>query len=143
MENLSSIVFYTIDKAIKSYKQYAQKQLKTAGFELTIDQWLVLKSIQEDSDARQQDIADKAFKDVASITRIIEALVQKGYLLREFHSKDRRRFKLLLTDKGTETLKAMQPYTMANRKKALDGISNDEIEALSKTLSKIIDNVNK
>lgn len=142
MENLSSIVFYTIDKSIKSYRQYAQKQLKAAGFELTIDQWLVLKSIEEDSEAKQQDIAEKAFKDVASITRIIELLVQKEYLSREFHNTDRRRFKLLLTKKGSETLKKMQPYIENNRQRALEGISSTELEKLSKTLSKIIENVN-
>ncbi|MCR5861904.1 MarR family transcriptional regulator [Flavobacterium sp. J372] len=143
MENLSSIVFYTIDKSIKSYRQYAQKQLKAAGFELTIDQWLVLKSIEEDSEAKQQDIAEKAFKDVASITRIIELLVQKEYLSREFHTSDRRRFKLLLTKKGNETLKKMQPYIKNNRSKALEGISPEELTEINKILSKIIKNVTK
>ena len=143
MENLSSIVFYTIDKSIKSYRQYAQKQLKAAGFELTIDQWLVLKSIEEDSEAKQQDIAEKAFKDVASITRIIELLVQKEYLSREFHTSDRRRFKLLLTKKGNETLKTMQPYIKNNRSKALEGISPEELTEINKILLKIIKNVTK
>jgi MarR family transcriptional regulator, transcriptional regulator for hemolysin len=142
MENLENIVFYTIDKSIKSYRQYAQRQLKAAGFELTIDQWLVLKSIEEDSEAKQQDIAEKAFKDVASITRIIEMLVQKEYLSREFHTSDRRRFKLLLTNKGTESLQRMQAYINTNRNKALEGISQKDIEHLSKTLNKIIENVN-
>lgn len=141
MENLNSIVFYTIDKSIKSYRQYAQKQLREAGFELTIDQWLVLKSIEEDSEAKQQDIAEKAFKDVASITRIIEVLVQKHYLSREFHTTDRRRFKLLLTKKGLDTLNEMQPYIENNRKKALEGIAAADLKKLSRTLSKIIDNV--
>lgn len=141
MENLSSIVFYTIDKSIKSYRQYAQKQLKAAGFELTIDQWLVLKAIEEDSGAKQQDIAEKAFKDVASITRIIELMVQKEYLSREFHSTDRRRFKLQLTKKGTDTLSKMQAYIYSNRNKALEGISQKDIEHLNNTLSKIIKNV--
>lgn len=143
MENLNSIVFYTIDKSIKSYRQYAQKQLKAAGFELTIDQWLVLKSIEEDSEAKQQDIAEKAFKDVASITRIIELLVQKEYLSREFHTSDRRRFKLLLTKKGNDTLKKMQPYIKNNRSKALEGISPEELTEINKILSKIIKNVTK
>ncbi|MGV3460897.1 MAG: MarR family winged helix-turn-helix transcriptional regulator [Flavobacterium sp.] len=142
MESLSSIVFYTIDKSIKSYRQYAQKQLKAAGFDLTIDQWLVLKSIEEDSEAKQQDIAEKAFKDVASITRIIELLVQKEYLSREFHTTDRRRFKLLLTKKGSETLQKMQTYIYRNRNEALEGISQKDIKQLSKTLNQIIENVN-
>lgn len=141
MENLNSIVFYTIDKAIKSYRQFAQKRLKQAGFTLTIDQWLVLKAIEQDSSAPQQQIAAAVFKDVASITRIIELMVQKGYLKREFHSEDRRRFKITLTDMGENVLEKMQPHILANRNQALEGISAPEIELLQKVLSRITDNV--
>lgn len=141
MENLNSIVFYTIDKAIKSYRQFAQKRLKEAGFAITIDQWLVLKALEQDSDAPQQQIAAAVFKDVASITRIIELLVQKGYLIREFHLEDRRRFKITLTDMGNDVLEKMQPHIIANRNQALQGISQDEIKTLQETLSKIAKNV--
>jgi len=141
MENLNSIIFYTIDKAIKSYRQFAQKQLKEAGFALTIDQWLVLKALEQDSKAPQQQIAAAVFKDVASITRIIELLVQKGYLMREFHSGDRRRFKITLTDMGKEVLEKMQPHIIANRNRALHGITQDDIKMLQGILSKITQNV--
>ena len=141
MENLADILFYTIDRSIKSYRQYAQKQLKDAGFEITIDQWLVLKSIHEDNSIAQQQIAEKVFKDVASITRIIEILVQKNYLSRSFHSGDRRRFELKLTVEGTGLLKKMQPYIEKNRNTAINGIETSEILKLQETLKKIINNV--
>ncbi len=141
MENLNDIVFYTIDKSIKSYRQFAQKRLKEAGFTITIDQWLVLKAIEQDSTAPQQQIATAVFKDVASITRIIELLVQNGYLSREFHSGDRRRFKIMLTDTGKDVIEKMQPHILANRNKALEGISQSEIQKLQDILSKITANV--
>ena len=109
MENLNDIIFYIMDKAMKSYRQFAQQQLKAAGFAITIDQWLVLKAIEENSTISQQQIAERVFKDVASITRIIELLVQKGYLERNFHSTDRRRFKISLTDKGEDIIAGLQP----------------------------------
>ena len=141
MEHLNDIVFYAIDKSIKSYKQFAQKRLKAAGFTITVDQWLVLKAIQENNIVTQQQIAERVFKDVASITRIIELLVKNGYLERFFHSTDRRRFELKLTEKATSVLKDLQPHIEANRKKALEGISDGELETLRKTLGKLINNV--
>ncbi|AWH85563.1 MarR family transcriptional regulator [Flavobacterium album] len=141
MENLNSIIFYTIDKSIKSYRQFAQKRLKEAGFTITIDQWLVLKAIEQDSLASQQQIAAAVFKDVASITRMIELLVQKGYLSRELHSADRRRFKITLTEKGEDVIEKMQPYVNANRKQALQGISEGDIKIVQEVLSKITENV--
>jgi MarR family transcriptional regulator for hemolysin len=141
MENLNDIVFYTIDKSIKSYKQFAQKRLKDAGFTITVDQWLVLKAIEENEHISQQQIAERVFKDVASITRIIELLVKKGYLERSFHSTDRRRFELKLTTEAKGVLKKMQPYIESNRSTALDGISAEELSTLRKTLNKLIKNV--
>ena len=74
MEPLSDVIFYSIDKAIKTYRQYAQKQLKNAGYSITIDQWLVIKTLLENPHIKQQDLGEKTFKDNASITRIIELL---------------------------------------------------------------------
>jgi hypothetical protein len=42
MEKLDSIIFYTIDKTIRSYRNYTQRQLKANGFTITIDHWLTL-----------------------------------------------------------------------------------------------------
>lgn len=141
MENLNDIIFYIMDKTMKSYRQFAQQQLKAAGFAITIDQWLVLKAIEENSTISQQQIAERVFKDVASITRIIELLVQKGYLERNFHSTDRRRFKISLTDKGEDIIAGLQPHSKVNRDKATHGIGQEDIKKLHEVLLKIIENV--
>lgn len=142
MEKLNDIIFYSIEKSIKAYRQFAQKNISKAGIEITIDQWLVLKTIEEDNSISQKDIASKTFKDVASITRIIELLVQKGYLSRNLKSQDRRRFDLTLTAEGNNILEKMQPYIQINRTQALKNITEEEIINLQSTLLKIISNIN-
>lgn len=142
MEKLSDIIFYSIEKSIKTYRQFAQKNIAKAGIEITIDQWLVLKTIEEDNSIAQKDIAIKTFKDVASITRIIELLVQKGYLSRKLKSEDRRRSELTLTTEGDTIIKKMQPYIQINRAQAVKDITDEEIANLHSTLSKIISNIN-
>jgi len=142
MEKLSDIIFYSIEKSIKTYRQFAQKNIAKAGIEITIDQWLVLKTIEEDNSISQKDIAFKTFKDVASITRIIELLVQKGYLSRNLKSQDRRRFELTLTNEGNDIIKKMQPYIQINRTQALKNITDEELMNLQSTLLKIISNIN-
>ncbi|PZR30009.1 MAG: MarR family transcriptional regulator [Citrobacter freundii] len=142
MENLNTIIFYSLEKCIKTYRQFAQKNISAAGYTITIDQWLVLKTIQEDSTISQQQLALKVFKDFASITRIIELLVKNGYLVRSFHKEDRRRFELTLSKEGTKIIKSLQPIINANRKKALKGISPTDIEKLQSILSKITSNIN-
>ncbi|REG98472.1 MarR family winged helix-turn-helix transcriptional regulator [Flavobacterium aquicola] len=141
MEKLNDIIFYSIEKSIKTYRQFAQKNISKAGIEITIDQWLVLKTIEEDNSISQKDIATKTFKDVASITRIIELLVQKGYLSRNLKSQDRRRFDLTLTKEGNTIIDKMQPYIQINRTQALKNITDEEIKNLHSILSRITANI--
>lgn len=141
MENIESVVFYTIDKSIKAYRQYAQKQLKESGFQVTIDQWLVLKNIQELPQISQQELSRRVFKDTASVTRIIDLLVKQGMITREASENDRRRNFLSVTREGIKTLKDIQPVIMKNRATALKGIDPRELETLKKNLQTIIGNV--
>src|SRR6476659_3709427 len=116
---LDNIVFYNLDKAIRLYRQYAHQRLIENGFDITIDQWLVLKALNDNPDYSQQQIAEVTFKDYASLTRMIELLVKKNYLLRSMHQTDRRRFNLELTRQALQILKTMQPVIDQNRKQAL------------------------
>ena len=142
MEKLDQIFFYSLEKAIKSYRQFAQRNMMKQGFDLTIDQWLVLKNIIDNPDWTQNEIAEAAFKDFASVTRIIELLVKKGYLIRTIHPEDRRRFKLEPTAKSAENLKAMEPITKNSRATALHGITNEEIALVQQCLTTITENCN-
>lgn len=140
MEQLNNVIFYTIDKSIRTYRQYAQRQLKNAGFSITIDQWLVIKTLLENPDIKQQELGEKIFKDNASVTRIIELLVQSKYLKRKNNAEDRRRATLEVTEKGKETIAQVHKIVLNNRSVALEGISKTELEAAKKVLMKIIKN---
>ena len=136
-------IFYSIEESIKSYRQFAQKNITEKGFDITIDQGLILNIIAENPDISQKEISAMAFKDHASITRIIELLVKRNFLERDFNSDDRRRFSLSLTELGKNTLKQIEPIVNSNRKAALEGVSAEEIETLKKILTKITANCKK
>jgi MarR family transcriptional regulator, transcriptional regulator for hemolysin len=140
MEKLTDIIFYNMDKAIKSYRMYAQKKLKEHGFKITIDQWLIIKTILENPAITQQGIAKNVFKDNASVTRIIELLVQSKYLERQEHPDDRRKSNLVVTEEGKAIISQVQNLVLENRKNALDSLSTEELETMNMALKKIIDN---
>jgi MarR family transcriptional regulator for hemolysin len=140
MIQLEEVVFYTIEKAIKSYRQFAQRQIKEQGINITIDQWLILKTISDHPGIMQREIAEAVFKDSASLTRVIDLLVKKKFLSRLFHSDDRRRFDLKLTTNGEHILKQLESIVSEYRKKALRKVSTSEVKQISSTLNKIIKN---
>lgn len=140
MEKLDQIIFYSLDKAIKSYRQMAQKNINKQNLDITIDQWLLLTAISNNPNATQQEIAASVFKDLASITRMIELLVKKEILVRDFHPDDRRRFVLSITPKGQSILSDLEPIIKSNRSKALESVTSSEIELLKEILNRIADN---
>lgn len=140
MEKLKDTIFYSLDKAIRTYRQFAQKNLREQIDDITIDQWLVLKTLHENPAISQKELADQVFKDYASITRIIDLLVKKDYLTRKPFPKDRRRSKLELTSQAFLLLDPLIAIVENNRKQALIGVSREEIEALNHILEKIINN---
>ena len=133
-------IFYTIEKAIKSYRKFAQKQLSDVVSGITVDQVLVLTVIESNPDIAQHEIASLLFKDYASITRMIELLVKNEYLTRSINETDRRKFTLKISTKGETTLKQLKPIILKNRTDALEGVSESEVNQMFTTLSKIINN---
>lgn len=139
-KNPTGTVLYTIEKAIKEYRKVSQKNLAKIVKDITIDQCLVLIIINKDAGISQNELANLVFKDNASITRMIELMVNKDYLNRTIHKEDRRKFNLEITEKGKKTIELINPIAQLNRKIALNGLSLEEIDLLDKTLNKIITN---
>jgi DNA-binding MarR family transcriptional regulator len=140
METLESINFYLLDKAIRTYRMYSQKKLRENGYNITVDQWLIIKVLLENPGISQQEIAERAFKDNASVTRIIDLLVKSKYLNRKVNSKDRRKSILSVTESGEAIIHKVQALVLQNRKTAQMGIQLEELENLNATLKKIITN---
>jgi MarR family transcriptional regulator, transcriptional regulator for hemolysin len=139
MEKLDSVLFYYIEKAIKSYRQFAQRELKQAGLTITVDQWLTLKCLFENPDISQKELAETVFKDTASITRIIELLVKAKYLKRTVNKNDRRKSNLTITDVGHQTIEAASVIVEKYRNEALKGIGiakEDHVKLVMKTIIK-------
>lgn len=137
---LNRVIFYTLEKTIKRYRQFAQNNIDRAGVDITIDQWLVLNILQECPTLGQLDIAERVFKDQASIARIMTLLEKKELLIQTTSQQDRRRIDRLITPKGEELLRAVSPIIAQNRRTALEGLSDEAIEQLRQTLTIIDEN---
>lgn len=140
LQKLDSVIFYYVEKAIKSYRQFAQKELKKAGLKITVDQWLMLNCLHENPEISQKALAEMVFKDTASVTRIIELLVQAGHLKRESHGSDGRRAALQITTQGKKLLEKASEIVAAYREQAQTGLAKKDIETAKRVMAAISDN---
>ena len=137
---LKDVLFYSLESATKAYRRFAQARMSAAGIDITIDQWLVLKTIKESADITLQQVGVAVFKDFASVTRIVQLLERKGLLRRRPHPSDGRRSELALTSAGESVIRMVEPIAQANRRQALAGIDAGEVARLRAVLAQISEN---
>lgn len=137
---LQDVIFYSLEAAAKAYRRFAQARLDEAGLDITIDQWLVLKTIHDAPDVTLHQVGSAVFKDFASVTRIVQLLERKGYLLRRPHPTDGRRSELMLTRSGQSLIQSVEPISRAYRREALDGVGQEEVDRMRLLLARIMEN---
>ena len=137
---LQDVLFYSLESATKAYRRFAQARLHASGVDITIDQWLVLKTIHESPDIPLQQVGTAVFKDFASVTRIVQLLERKGLLRRKPHPTDGRRSELVLTSAGESVIRTVEPIAQANRRQALEGIDAGQVARLRAVLERIVEN---
>ena len=132
---------FLLDRTARKVKQYAQQQFKQAGFDVTVDQWLVLKNLAENPQLSQTELANLVFKDHPTLTRIIDLLHKKGYVLRVQHPQDRRSFQLHLTEAGVEKVAELRPKVLEIREKAWENLTEDDFLEFKRVLNTIFQNL--
>ncbi|TND08666.1 MAG: regulatory protein MarR [Bacteroidetes bacterium] len=140
MKKLEQVYFYHLEKAIKTYRQFAQQQIRKKGYTITVDQWLLLKAIEENPGINQNALSEMVFKDKASVARIIELLVSEGYLARSTQASGGSRSRITLTAPGKKIIRKILPVIMQNRETALNKIPRTDISVSEKVLKSIIKN---
>ena len=91
--------FFKIDTTIKKIRNALQKQFSDAGFDLTVDQWVVIDHLYRNPGISQNTLSEMTTKDAPTVTRIIDLLSQKGLTERRTDT-DRRKFLVYLTEAG-------------------------------------------
>jgi DNA-binding MarR family transcriptional regulator len=132
---------FLLDRTARRVKQYAQRKFKLEDFDITVDQWLILKNLSENELMSQSEMAQILFKDQPTLTRIIDILTKKGYVERVPHPNDRRSFQLVLTQSGAEKVEELKPKVSEIRQKAWENLNEGDFEEFKRILNKIYDNL--
>jgi DNA-binding MarR family transcriptional regulator len=141
MEEMYNAYSFMLDRTARRVKQYAQQRFKEMGFNITVDQWLVLKQLYEKKKVKQNELAELVFKDNPTLTRIIDLLCDKGLAERKVHPDDRRCFMVSLTTKGKSKVEALLPKIQAVRLKAWEGLSSRDFNQFKRVLNTIYQNL--
>ena len=132
---------FLLDRTARRVKQYAQQKFKLGEFDITVDQWLVMKNLSENELLSQAELAQLVFKDQPTLTRIIDILCKKGYVERVPHPMDRRSFQLILTKNGIAKVDELKPQISTIREKAWENLNKADFEEFKRILNTIYNNL--
>lgn len=138
---LFSTYSYYLDRTARKVKQYAQRRFNAENFDVTVDQWLILKSLYQSNDLNQSQLAEITGKDHPTLTRIIDLLCKKNLTERRIQPNDRRCFTVHLTGEGENKVAEWSPKMAEIRMKAWENLSPEDYTNLKRILDTIYNNL--
>lgn len=111
------------------------------GLFVSAEEWAILLILWSKGEQTPTALADVTFRDRTTITRLIDQMVKKQFVVREHDEKDRRRVLIKASDKGEALKDELVPIAKSMIATATSGISSQDIETTVKTLSQMTNNL--
>ncbi|MEM6263086.1 MAG: MarR family transcriptional regulator [Bacteroidota bacterium] len=127
--------FELMEQILKLVRKQTLEKFSQGKVDLTYEQWIVMRGIQQKNGGSQKEIAQFVRKDPASFTRILDALENKGYIQRSVVAGNRRKYAIKLTQKGSRLLKKVLPLVSTIYQKGFKGQNPAQVEAFSSQLN--------
>lgn len=138
---LSKKVAVELNLAGCRLKQYTAAMLKQHNVDLTPEQFLLIDLLWNQGPLSQQELADQLQKDKNSVTKLVDAIERKGFVVRRQNPSDRRSNTIILTDLATSLKDNAKSKGIFILDKMLSGIKEEELRSFLDTLQKLCANM--
>lgn len=108
--------------------------------EMTPDQAKLLRLIKND-DLSQKDIAKKLYITEATLSVRMKRLVDSGWVAKNAHSKDKRKYQIVLTSKGEEMIHVIDHMIEKYQEAVCQGITDEEYQTILNVILKMQNNL--
>jgi DNA-binding MarR family transcriptional regulator len=114
----------------------------TGRFDISVEQFHVLRYVRRGTNSIS-DLATAKNISRPAISQAVDALVNKGLLMRTQSSEDRRFVDLTLTESGNALLDAVFKETRTWMRTLLEGLSADELDTIVRAMEVLKKTLNK
>lgn len=133
---------HLISTTIQNIKNSLFREFKAKNHNITTEQWSVLAKLHYEDGIYQKQIADSLIKDKPTTTRILDLLEKKNLIIRISDDKDRRKFRVYLTQDGKNIVNGLIPVAMEFQNRLKSNLSLAELDKFVEILEKINKNIN-
>lgn len=122
-------------------KQYIAVMLRQYDIPLTPEQFMLIDLLWNQGEMSQQQLADQLQKDKNSVTKLVDAIERKGFVVRKQNLNDRRSNTLVLTEKAEILKPGAKEKGISILDQMLEGIDERELRSFLATLHKLNQNM--
>ena len=108
-------------------------------YDLSTPQYNVLRILrgQNGNPAQLSTLQERMIDRSSNTTRLVDKLIDKGWMRRNICKDNRRKIEMFITDDGLHILKQLDPIIENNNNTILSNLSNSELEHLNSLLDKL------
>jgi len=140
-EDLSRNFGFLLNDVARLLRTAYDRRIKTLG--LTRAQWWVLTHLFRGNGVSQTELAETLEIEKPTLGRLLDRLEKKGWVRREHDARDRRVWRVHLTDEVEPALRTMRAIAAELRRDALAGTSPPERERFVDMLLAIKSNLQR
>ncbi len=130
-----------LGKTAKFVDIYVHDYMKAQSIDLSKEQFIVLKYLNDKDGLIQNDLAFITNRSKTALTRLIQTMEKKNLVFRQSSPSDLRVNHVYLTDHGRETWEKAYPHFIWIDKELQKGISQEALQTVRETMEKIQENL--
>ncbi len=139
VHDLENAMPFLLARAGMRMGQAFTKQLKQ--FELTLTEWRVCAALHHRPHQRLSTLASGTSTEPSTLSRVVEALLQRGVLIRDRSAEDGRAVALSLTPAGIALTDRVIPLADIYERVAMAGFTPAQAQTIRDLLRRIYDNM--
>lgn len=132
MHTLEDSLGFQVNMTANAMKKRFNTFLKPYG--LTSEQYVIMKSIDENPDISPTQLSEITFKDKTTITRMIDILVKNDMLVRIPKQDDRRAYEIRWSNKAEKIMNQIIPLAEDVLKKLRSQFDTEELQIFLRIL---------
>ncbi|TFG69676.1 MAG: MarR family transcriptional regulator [Anaerolineales bacterium] len=112
-----------------------------AGSDIKRGDWYLLRVLWEKDGISQKELSNQTFLTESSVVTMLHSMAKAGLVVRERDKIDKRRMRILLTDKARQLKDDLLPFAREINARAIRNVASEDLDIFMKVLSSMKDNL--
>ncbi len=138
---LDESIGYKLFHASRLMNSRLNQNFRLNNYPITYEQWQVLSRLYEQDGQTQNQLAIKNERDQASISRLINNMINNNLVVRISNKDDRRIKHIYLTEESKKIQKDLEALALKTISQATENMSKEQLDTCLKMLDHIRENL--